>query len=122
MGRIAEVLDEEPFIANPVGDLATAAPADGGIEFSDVSFTYRADAVEDVLEHIDLRIERGSTVGILGGPGSGKSSLVQLIARLYDATEGAVLVDVYKRQAQGSRAAPDGRGGDRHRRRCAQHR
>lgn len=92
VGRIAEVLDEEPFIANPVGDLATAAPADGSIEFRDVSFKYRADAAEDVLEHIDLRIESGSTVGILGGTGSGKSSLVQLIARLYDATEGAVLV------------------------------
>lgn len=92
VGRIAEVLDEEPFIANPAGDLATAAPADGSIEFRDVSFKYRADAAEDVLEHIDLRIESGSTVGILGGTGSGKSSLVQLIARLYDATEGAVLV------------------------------
>ena len=55
-------------------------------------FKYRADAAEDVLEHIDLRIESGSTVGILGGTGSGKSSLVQLVARLYDATEGAVLV------------------------------
>lgn len=92
VGRIAEVLDEEPFIANPAGDLAIAAPADGSIEFRDVSFKYRADAAEDVLEHIDLRIESGSTVGILGGTGSGKSSLVQLIARLYDATEGAVLV------------------------------
>lgn len=92
VGRIAEVLDEEPFIANPAGDHATAAPADGSIEFRDVSFKYRADAAEDVLEHIDLRIESGSTVGILGGTGSGKSSLVQLIARLYDATEGAVLV------------------------------
>ena len=92
VGRIAEVLDEEPFIANPAGDLATAAPADGSIEFRDVSFKYRADAAEDVLEHIDLRIESGSTVGILGGTGSGKSSLVQLIARLYDATEGTVLV------------------------------
>ena len=92
VGRIAEVLDEEPFIANPAGDLATAAPTDGSIEFRDVSFKYRADAAEDVLEHIDLRIESGSTVGILGGTGSGKSSLVQLIARLYDATEGAVLV------------------------------
>ena len=90
--RIAEVLDEEPFITNPAGDLATAVPADGSIEFRDVSFKYRADAAEDVLEHIDLRIENGSTVGILGGTGSGKSSLVQLIARLYDATEGAVLV------------------------------
>lgn len=92
VGRIAEVLDEEPFIANPAGDLATAVPTDGSIEFRDVSFKYRADAAEDVLEHIDLRIESGSTVGILGGTGSGKSSLVQLIARLYDATEGAVLV------------------------------
>ena len=92
VGRIAEVLDEEPFIANPAGDLATAEPADGSIEFRDVSFKYRADAAEDVLEHIDLRIESGSTVGILGGTGSGKSSLVQLIARLYDATEGTVLV------------------------------
>ena len=92
VGRIAEVLDEEPFITNPAGGLATAAPADGCIEFRDVSFKYRADAAEDVLEHIDLRIESGSTVGILGGTGSGKSSLVQLIARLYDATEGAVLV------------------------------
>ena len=92
VGRIAEVLDEMPFIANPAGDLAAAAPADGSIEFRDVSFKYRADAAEDVLEHIDLRIESGSTVGILGGTGSGKSSFVQLIARLYDATEGAVLV------------------------------
>lgn len=92
VGRIAEVLDEEPFIASPAGDLATAAPADGSIEFRDVSFKYRAEAAEDVLEHIDLRIESGSTVGILGGTGSGKSSLVQLIARLYDATEGVVLV------------------------------
>ena len=92
VGRIAEVLDEEPFIANPAGDLAIAAPADGSIEFRDVSFKYRADAAEDVLEHIDLRIESGSTVGILGGTGSGKSSLVQLIARLYDATEGTVRV------------------------------
>ena len=92
VGRIAGVLDEEPFIANPAGDLATAAPADGSVEFRDVSFKYRADAAEDVLEHIDLRVESGSTVGILGGTGSGKSSLVQLIARLYDATEGVVLV------------------------------
>ena len=92
VGRIAEVLDEEPFIANPAGELAIAAPADGSIEFRDVSFKYRADAAEDVLEHIDLRIENGSTVGILGGTGSGKSSLVQLIARLYGATEGTVLV------------------------------
>lgn len=90
--RISRVLDERSLIQAP--DVATAVHgvADGSIEFRDVSFKYRADAAEDVLEHIDLRIESGSTVGILGGTGSGKSSLVQLIARLYDATEGTVLV------------------------------
>ena len=92
VGRIAEVLDEEPLITAPTGEAAQAAPADGSIEFRDVSFKYRADAAEDVLEHIDLSIENGSTVGVLGGTGSGKSSIVQLIPRLYDATEGAVLV------------------------------
>lgn len=90
--RISRVLDERSLIQAP--DVATAVHgvADGSIEFRDVSFKYRADAAEDVLEHIDLFIEAGSTVGVLGGTGSGKSSLVQLIARLYDATEGAVLV------------------------------
>lgn len=88
--RISRVLDERSLIQAP--DAAVHEVADGSIEFRDVSFKYRADAVEDVLEHIDLRIKAGSTVGVLGGTGSGKSSLVQLIARLYDATEGAVLV------------------------------
>ena len=88
--RISRVLDERSLIQAP--DAAVHEVADGSIEFRDVSFKYRADAAEDVLEHIDLFIEAGSTVGILGGTGSGKSSLVQLIARLYDATEGAVLV------------------------------
>ena len=88
--RISRVLDERSLIQAP--DAAVHEVADGSIEFRDVSFKYRADAVEDVLEHIDLCIEAGSTVGVLGGTGSGKSSLVQLIARLYDATEGAVLV------------------------------
>ena len=88
--RISRVLDERSLIQAP--DAAVHEVADGSIEFRDVSFKYRADAAEDVLEHIDLFIEAGSTVGVLGGTGSGKSSLVQLIARLYDATEGAVLV------------------------------
>lgn len=88
--RISRVLDERSLIQAP--DAAVHEVADGSIEFRDVSFKYRADAVEDVLEHIGLCIEAGSTVGVLGGTGSGKSSLVQLIARLYDATEGAVLV------------------------------
>lgn len=90
--RISHVLDERSLIEAPAADAAVREVVDGSVEFRDVSFTYRADAVEDVLEHIDLRIEPGSTVGVLGGTGSGKSSLVQLIARLYDATEGAVLV------------------------------
>lgn len=90
--RISRVLDERSLIQAPDAAAAVHGVADGSIEFRDVSFKYRADAAEDVLEHIDLCIEAGSTVGVLGGTGSGKSSLVQLIARLYDATEGAVLV------------------------------
>ena len=90
--RISHVLDERSLIEAPAADAAVCEVVDGSVEFRDVWFKYRADAVEDVLEHIDLRIEPGSTVGVLGGTGSGKSSLVQLIARLYDATEGAVLV------------------------------
>ena len=90
--RISRVIDEQSLIQAPAADAAVREVADGSVEFHDVSFRYRADAAEDVLEHIDLRIEPGSTVGVLGGTGSGKSSLVQLIARLYDATEGAVLV------------------------------
>ena len=92
--RGAHLAGARRAFAYPAPDAATAVHgvADGSIEFRDVSFKYREDAAEDVLEHIDLRIESGSTVGILGGTGSGKSSLVQLIARLYDATEGAVLV------------------------------
>lgn len=90
--RISRVIDEQSLIQAPAADAAVREVADGSVEFRDVSFKYRADAAEDVLEHIDLRIEPGSTVGVLGDTGSGKSSLVQLIARLYDATEGAVLV------------------------------
>ena len=90
--RISRVLDERSLVQAPDAAAAVREVADGSIEFRNVSFKYRADAAEDVLEHIDLCIEAGSTVGVLGGTGSGKSSLVQLIARLYDATEGAVLV------------------------------
>ena len=92
VGRIASVLDEVPQIMSPVPGEALEVVPDGSISFNDVSFKYRADAAEDVLEHIDLSIEAGTTVGVLGGTGSGKSSLVQLIARLYDATEGSVEV------------------------------
>ena len=90
--RVREVLDEEPAIESAPADVAVRVVADGSVEFSDVDFKYRADAKRCVLEDVNLRFEAGSTVGILGGTGSGKTSLVQLIARLYDATSGEVLV------------------------------
>ena len=88
--RVGEVLDEEPLIASPAHALAKVA--DGSVSFCDVDFKYRAEAEENVLEGISFDIASGSTVGILGSTGAGKSSLVQLIARLYDATAGEVLV------------------------------
>ena len=88
--RVGEVLDEEPLIASPAHVLAKVA--DGSVSFCDVDFKYRAEAEENVLEGISFDIASGSTVGILGSTGAGKSSLVQLIARLYDATAGEVLV------------------------------
>ena len=88
--RVGEVLDEEPLIALPAHALAKVP--DGSVSFRDVDFKYRAEAEENVLEGISFDIASGSTVGILGSTGAGKSSLVQLIARLYDATAGEVLV------------------------------
>ena len=88
--RIAEVLDEQVTLESPAD--AVDEVATGEVVFEDVSFKYRADAGENVLEHISLSFPAGSTVGILGGTGSGKSTLVQLIPRLYDASEGRVLV------------------------------
>ncbi len=90
--RIREVEDEIPAIESPAADAAVHEVADGSVEFRGVGFKYSADAEKDVLSGIDLRFEPGSTVGILGGTGSGKTTLVQLIARLYDASEGQVLV------------------------------
>ena len=90
VGRVCEVLREKPAMdPNPTG---AKEVTDGSVELRDVSFKYSASARRNVLEHVSLRFEPGSTVGILGGTGSGKSSLVQLLPRLYDATEGAVLV------------------------------
>lgn len=89
-GRINEVLKEESSLKekdNPIKDIPS-----GEIEFRSVSFKYYADADEYTLKNISLRIEDGSTVGILGGTGSGKSTLVQLIDRLYDASCGSVTV------------------------------
>ena len=64
----------------------------GDIQFEDVVFTYNRKADKPVLNHINLNIRSGQTIGIIGGTGSSKSSLVQLIPRLYDVTEGRVLV------------------------------
>ena len=88
--RIAEALDEQPDIANPAE--AACSVADGSIDFDHVGFSYAHGDGEDVLQDIDLHIASGETIGIIGGTGSGKSSLVSLVSRLYDATEGTVRV------------------------------
>ena len=90
--RIREVEDEVPAIVSPAADVAVNQVADGTVEFRGVDFKYSADAEKNVLEGIDLCFDAGSTVGILGGTGSGKTTLVQLIARLYDTSAGQVLV------------------------------
>ncbi len=88
--RVVEVLEETPEVSSPEG--AAADVPDGSVEFRDVSFKYHRDAQEYALSHVSLRISAGQTVGIIGGTGSAKSTLVQLIPRLYDVTEGQVLV------------------------------
>ena len=90
MRRISEVLQETPSLQNPECPLTEVQ--DGSVEFDDVSFKYSRTADQNALSDIRLHIESGETVGILGGTGSGKSSLIQLIPRLYDVTEGTVLV------------------------------
>ena len=90
MKRIVEVLDEESTLANPANPITKVK--DGSIDFNGVSFKYSKKSKKSALANVDLHIESGMTVGIIGGTGSSKSSLVQLIARLYDATEGSVFV------------------------------
>ncbi|MET0016705.1 ABC transporter transmembrane domain-containing protein [Oscillibacter sp.] len=89
--RICEVLDEAPAITNDRA-LPGARVETGSIDFDHVSFKYNANGTEWVLEDVNLHIPAGSTVGILGGTGSGKSTLVSLIPRLYEAQEGTVSV------------------------------
>ncbi|MBR3837439.1 MAG: ABC transporter ATP-binding protein [Clostridia bacterium] len=89
--RICEVLDEVPDIADGEGNSA-ARLKDGSVEFQNVSFSYHKDPENLNLSGIDLSVKSGETIGIIGGTGSGKTSLVQLIPRLYDALEGKVLV------------------------------
>ena len=88
--RIVEVLNEESTLHNPEHPVYDVE--DGSVEFENVSFRYSEKAEKNALEGINLKIKAGETVGILGGTGSSKSSLVQLIPRLYDTTEGVVRV------------------------------
>lgn len=88
--RIVEVLKEESTIGNPANPVTEVK--DGSIDFDGVSFKYSATAERNALSDIDLHIRSGETIGIIGGTGSSKSTLVQLISRLYDTTEGTVRV------------------------------
>ena len=88
--RISEVLEEKPDLHDP--DEPIIEVPDGSIDFDHVSFAYKQGSGEDVLSDIDLHIKSGETIGVIGGTGSGKSSLVNLICRLYDVDRGAVRV------------------------------
>ncbi len=88
--RIAEVMEEESTLTDPDNALTTVA--DGSVDFDNVTFKYSDKAENAVLNNIDLHIKSGETVGILGGTGSSKTSLVNLISRLYDVTDGSVRV------------------------------
>lgn len=89
--RVNEILDSEPELKDGCFDGETDFV--GTIEFKDVSFSYPTSGGKKVLEHIDLKIERGETVAVMGATGCGKTSLVNLIPRFYDADEGSILVD-----------------------------
>ena len=88
--RVAEILDEQSDLHNPANPIHEVK--DGAIEFDDVSFSYKGDERKLALKNVSLHIKAGQTVGILGGTGSAKSTLVQLIPRLYDTTHGTVKV------------------------------
>ena len=91
--RISEVLDELPDITDESAAYPELRVERGDVEFRDVSFRYYKGSSADVLSHINLRIKAGSTVGIIGSTGCGKTTLVSLIPRLYDADGGEVLID-----------------------------
>lgn len=88
--RIVEVLDEKSNLTNPENPITEVK--NGDVEFDDVSFKYSANAEKFALENVNLKIKSGETVGILGGTGSSKTTLVNLISRLYDVSEGSVKV------------------------------
>ncbi len=88
--RVTEVLNEKTELANPADPVMEVA--DGSIQFNQVNFSYKADSKEYVLRNINLDIKSGETIGIIGGTGSAKTSLVNLISRLYDVTSGNIKV------------------------------
>ncbi len=88
--RISEVLDEKPDLTDPENPVKEVL--DGSIDFNHVNFSYRKDTEKNALSDIELHIKSGETIGIIGGTGSGKSSLVNLICRLYDVKDGSVCV------------------------------
>ncbi|MEG1780082.1 MAG: ABC transporter ATP-binding protein, partial [Clostridium sp.] len=91
--RMNEVLDTEVDLTDEDASRADAVVTEGCVTFEDVSFAYDGQERDEVLEHISFEVKGGETIGIIGSTGSGKTSLVQLIPRLYDATSGRVLVD-----------------------------
>ncbi|MBQ7010671.1 MAG: ABC transporter ATP-binding protein [Clostridia bacterium] len=104
--RIDEVLCEQPAITDPEDPVFELK--DGSIEFDNVSFKYSAEAEKYALSDVDLKIASGETVGVIGGTGSGKSTLIQLISRLYDVTEGSVKVGGVDVREYDLRALRDG--------------
>jgi len=88
--RVVELLEEEPDIENPENPVMEVK--NGDIDFNNVSFSYVKDKDKECLKNIDLHIKTGETIGIIGGTGTGKSTLVNLISRLYDVTEGELKV------------------------------
>ena len=91
--RVAEVLDEDSTLKNPEEPILEVK--DGSIDFKDVTFRYDENSEAPVLDDINLHIESGQTIGIIGGTGSSKTSLVNLISRLYDVSDGSVSVGGY---------------------------
>ncbi len=88
--RISEVIDEKPDITSPIN--AVKEVKDGSVVYDDVCFRYSASGEKNVLDHINLNIPSGSTVGIIGATGSSKSTLVSMMARLYDVSSGSVKI------------------------------
>ena len=91
-GRISEVLDMKPDMEYPEADTVSYEAGNPAVEFADVTFSYE-NAAAPSLKNISFAVESGQTAGIIGGTGSGKTTLINLIARFYDATEGKVLID-----------------------------